>query len=67
MFVIGRDVITSLLLDGSASDPGEQEVLPNLTLRAEAFTITDDLCALVHNACGPVVKTWFLDKIGQSI
>ncbi|CAO2834117.1 unnamed protein product [Amaranthus hypochondriacus] len=53
-FVLGCDA--SVLLDGSASGPGEQEVLPNLTLRAEAFAIIDDLRALVHNACGPVVS-----------
>ncbi|KNA07473.1 hypothetical protein SOVF_171340, partial [Spinacia oleracea] len=53
-FVQGCD--GSVLLDGSTSGPSEQDAPPNLTLRAAAFTIIDDLRALVHNACGPIVS-----------
>ena len=45
-----------MLLDGSASGPGEQEADPNLTLRKEAFDIIDDLRERVHKACGRVVS-----------
>ncbi|XP_042513532.1 peroxidase 12-like [Macadamia integrifolia] len=53
-FVQGCD--GSVLLDGSASGPSEQEAPPNLSLRAEAFQIINDLRALVHNKCGQVVS-----------
>ncbi|XP_021771549.1 peroxidase 12-like [Chenopodium quinoa] len=53
-FVQGCD--GSVLLVGSASGPDEQDAPPNLTLRAEAFKIIEDLRALVHNACGPIVS-----------
>ncbi|KAK1553945.1 hypothetical protein Q3G72_005562 [Acer saccharum] len=53
-FVQGCD--GSVLLDGSASGPGEQEATPNLTLRKEAFDIIDDLRERVHKACGRVVS-----------
>nr|ACN60161.1 peroxidase [Tamarix hispida] len=53
-FVQGCD--GSVLLDGSASGPGEQSDIPNLTLRAEAFKIINDLRALVHKTCGRVVS-----------
>ncbi|KAH7568098.1 hypothetical protein JRO89_XS07G0236800 [Xanthoceras sorbifolium] len=53
-FVLGCE--GSVLLDGSASGPGEQEAIPNLTLRKEAFEIIDDLRARVHKECGRVVS-----------
>ncbi|KAA8546593.1 hypothetical protein F0562_002668 [Nyssa sinensis] len=53
-FVQGCD--GSVLLDGSASGPSEQEAPPNLTLRPEAFEIINDLRALVHNQCSRVVS-----------
>lgn len=46
----------SVLLDGSASGPGEQEAPPNLSLRAESFEIINDLRRLVHEECGRVVS-----------
>ncbi|KAK8661411.1 hypothetical protein V6N13_091016 [Hibiscus sabdariffa] len=51
-FVQGCDA--SVLLDGSASGPSEQDAPPNLTLRG--FKIINDLRALVHKACGRVVS-----------
>ncbi|KAM7507926.1 hypothetical protein LguiA_018379 [Lonicera macranthoides] len=53
-FVQGCD--GSVLLDGSASGPSEQEAPPNLSLRATAFQIIDDLREIVHKACGRVVS-----------
>ncbi|GMH31634.1 hypothetical protein Nepgr_033478 [Nepenthes gracilis] len=53
-FVQGCD--GSLLLDGTASDPSEKEAAPNLSLRAEAFTVIDELSALVQDECGQVVS-----------
>ncbi|KAL2894448.1 Peroxidase 12 [Bienertia sinuspersici] len=53
-FVQGCDA--SVLLDGSASGPSEQDAPPNLTLRAQAFKIIDDLQALVQSTCGPIVS-----------
>jgi peroxidase len=53
-FVQGCDA--SVLLDGSASGPSEQEAPPNLTLRPEAFEIIEDLRELVHKQCGRVVS-----------
>ncbi|KAJ4826930.1 Peroxidase 12 [Turnera subulata] len=53
-FVQGCD--GSVLLDGSASGPGEQQAPPNLSLRARAFQIINDLRRRVHNACGRVVS-----------
>lgn len=46
----------SVLLDGSASGPGEQSAPPNLSLRAEAFKIINDLRQRVHDKCGRVVS-----------
>jgi peroxidase len=46
----------SVLLDGSASGPSEQDAPPNLTLRARAFEIIDDLRERVHKECGRVVS-----------
>jgi peroxidase len=37
----------SVLLDGSASGPSEQDAPPNLSLRAEAIEIINDLRELV--------------------
>ncbi|KAA8546592.1 hypothetical protein F0562_002669 [Nyssa sinensis] len=53
-FVQGCD--GSVLLDGSASGPSEQEATPNLTLRPEAFEIINDLRARVHKQCRRVVS-----------
>ncbi|KAK4390930.1 Peroxidase 12 [Sesamum angolense] len=53
-FVQGCD--SSVLLDGSASGPSEQAAPPNLSLRAEAFRIIDDLRRRVHDKCGRVVS-----------
>jgi peroxidase len=52
-FVQGCD--SSVLLDGSASGPGEQEAPPNLTLRAQAFKIIDEINELVKKQCGTAV------------
>ncbi|KAL0438270.1 UNVERIFIED_CONTAM: Peroxidase 12 [Sesamum latifolium] len=53
-FVQGCD--GSMLLDGSASGPSEQAAPPNLSLRAEAFRIINDLQRRVHDKCGRVVS-----------
>uniref|UniRef100_A0A6N2NIR9 Peroxidase n=1 Tax=Salix viminalis TaxID=40686 RepID=A0A6N2NIR9_SALVM len=53
-FVQGCDA--SVLLDGSASGPSEQDAIPNQTLRAKAFEIIDDLRERVHKECGRVVS-----------
>ncbi|KAL5560228.1 hypothetical protein UlMin_036439 [Ulmus minor] len=53
-FVQGCD--GSVLLDGSASGPSEQDAPPNLTLRQRAFEIIDDLRARIHKKCGRVVS-----------
>ncbi|GLT45581.1 hypothetical protein SLA2020_194040 [Shorea laevis] len=46
----------SVLLDGSASGPSKQDATPNLTLRAKAFEIINDLREHVHKECGRVVS-----------
>ncbi|KAK2972583.1 hypothetical protein RJ640_020136 [Escallonia rubra] len=53
-FVQGCD--GSVLLDGSHSGPSEKDAPPNLTLRARAFKIIDDLRRRVHEECGRVVS-----------
>ncbi|KAK8951987.1 Cationic peroxidase SPC4 [Platanthera zijinensis] len=53
-FVQGCD--GSVLLDGSASGPSEQEAPPNLTLRPAAFKAINDLRALIDQKCGRVVS-----------
>ncbi|CAI9116486.1 OLC1v1017647C1 [Oldenlandia corymbosa var. corymbosa] len=53
-FVQGCD--GSVLLDGSSSGPSEKSAVPNLTLRAQAFTIINDLRRRVHRECGQVVS-----------
>ncbi|CAI9116484.1 OLC1v1017645C1 [Oldenlandia corymbosa var. corymbosa] len=53
-FVQGCD--GSVLLDGSASGPSEKSAIPNLTLRARAFKIINDLRHRVHRECGRVVS-----------
>ncbi|KAJ4701067.1 Peroxidase [Melia azedarach] len=53
-FVQGCD--GSVLLEGSAAGPGEQQSIPNLTLRKQAFEIINDLRARVHKKCGRVVS-----------
>lgn len=46
----------SVLLDGSATGPSEQGAPPNLSLRAEAFRIINDLRRRVQKTCGRVVS-----------
>lgn len=46
----------SILLDGSAGGPGEQDAPPNLTLRPAAFKALNDLQVLVTQACGQTVS-----------
>ncbi|KAI7733897.1 hypothetical protein M8C21_031924, partial [Ambrosia artemisiifolia] len=46
----------SVLLDGSASGPSEKDAPPNLSLRAQAFVIIENLRRLVHNACNRTVS-----------
>ncbi|CAN6555561.1 unnamed protein product [Malus baccata var. baccata] len=53
-FVQGCD--GSVLLEGSASGPSEQDAPPNLSLRAKAFEIINDLRDRVHKKCGRVVS-----------
>ncbi|KAH9611339.1 hypothetical protein KSS87_016533 [Heliosperma pusillum] len=53
-FVQGCD--GSVLLDGSASGPSEQNAPPNLSLRPEAFQIINRIRALVQRECGRVVS-----------
>lgn len=53
-FVQGCDA--SVLLDGSTSGPSEQDAPPNLTLRARAFQIINDLRERIHKECGRVVS-----------
>ncbi|XP_059649675.1 peroxidase 12-like [Cornus florida] len=53
-FVQGCD--GSVLLDGSASGPSEKEAPPNLSLRAGAFKVIEDLRELVQKECGRVVS-----------
>ncbi|KAI3919867.1 hypothetical protein MKW98_001123 [Papaver atlanticum] len=53
-FVQGCD--GSVLLDGSASGPSEKNAPPNLSLKAEAFRIIEDLRARVHSTCGRIVS-----------
>jgi peroxidase len=53
-FVQGCDA--SVLLDGSASGPGEQQAPPNLTLRPAAFKAINEIRALIDKACGVVVS-----------
>ncbi|KAL3737156.1 hypothetical protein ACJRO7_025990 [Eucalyptus globulus] len=53
-FVKGCDA--SVLLDGSASGPSEQDAPPNRSLRPTAFKIIDDLRELVDKKCGRVVS-----------
>jgi peroxidase len=53
-FVQGCD--GSVLLDGSASGPSEQDAPPNLTLRPEAFEFIDAVRRRVDEECGTVVS-----------
>ncbi|XP_039158934.1 peroxidase 12-like [Eucalyptus grandis] len=53
-FVQGCDA--SVLLDGSASEPSEQDAPPNRSLRRAALQIIDDLRGLVEKKCGRVVS-----------
>ncbi|CDP16439.1 unnamed protein product [Coffea canephora] len=53
-FVQGCD--GSVLLDGSAGKPSEQQAIPNLTLRLESFKIINDLRSRVQKECGTVVS-----------
>lgn len=53
-FVQGCDA--SLLLTGTSSDPGELEDIPNLTLRASAIAIINEIKAAVEANCSGVVS-----------
>lgn len=53
-FVQGCDA--SLLLTGTSSDPGELEDTPNLTLRASAIAIINEIKAAVEANCSGVVS-----------
>lgn len=53
-FVQGCDA--SVLLDGSASGPSEQDAPPNLTLRPKAFEIIDDIKKNVDAICSKTVS-----------
>lgn len=53
-FVQGCD--GSVLLDGSTSGPSEQDAPPNLSLRAKAFEIINDIKRRVDKACKVVVS-----------
>ncbi|KAK4747357.1 hypothetical protein SAY87_026394 [Trapa incisa] len=53
-FVQGCD--GSVLLDGSASGPGEKDAPPNLSLRGRAFEIINELRDQLENKCGRVVS-----------
>lgn len=53
-FVQGCDA--SILLTGTSSDPSEQEALPNLTLRPEAFEIINNIKEAVEAKCSGVVS-----------
>eukprot|EP01018_Ginkgo_biloba_P009032 Gb_37313 [translate_table: standard] len=53
-FVQGCD--GSVLLDGSTSGPSEKDAPPNLTLRAKAFAIINDIKQRVEAACRGVVS-----------
>lgn len=46
----------SVLLNGSASGPSEQDAPPNFSLRAKGFQIIDDLRRRVHKECGRIVS-----------
>uniref|UniRef100_J3L854 Peroxidase n=1 Tax=Oryza brachyantha TaxID=4533 RepID=J3L854_ORYBR len=52
-FVQGCDA--SVLLDGSATGPGEQQAPPNLTLRPSAFKAVNDIRDRLDKACGAAV------------
>lgn len=53
-FVQGCDA--SLLLTGTSTDPGELEDIPNLTLRASAVALINELKAAVEANCSGVVS-----------
>lgn len=53
-FVLGCDA--SVLLDGSASGPGEQSAIPNLTLRPEAFQIINNIKESLEAVCPTTVS-----------
>lgn len=53
-FVQGCDA--SILLDGSASGPSEQSAIPNLSLRAQAFKIINDIKENVEAICPNTVS-----------
>jgi peroxidase len=52
-FVQGCDA--SVLLDGSATGPGERQAPPNLTLRPSAFKAVNDIRDRLEKACGATV------------
>jgi len=46
----------SLLLTGTTTDPGEQDAPPNLTLRARAFQLINEIKTAVEANCSGVVS-----------
>ena len=46
----------SVLLESSTNEISEKYAPPNLSLRARAFEIIDDLRAILHKKCGRVVS-----------
>ena len=54
LFVQGCDA--SVLLNGLASGPSEQDAPPNLTLRQKTFEIINDIKRRVDKACSVVVS-----------
>lgn len=53
-FVQGCDA--SIMLNGTSSEPSEQEAIPNLTLRAQAFKIINEIKEAVEDKCSGVVS-----------
>ncbi|KAL6616755.1 hypothetical protein ACP70R_039025 [Stipagrostis hirtigluma subsp. patula] len=53
-FVQGCDA--SILLDKTATEPSEQEAIPNQTLRKAAFKAVNDIRDRLERACGRVVS-----------
>ena len=54
IFCQGCDAL--ILLNGTSSDPSEQQATPNLTLRAAAFEIINEIKAAVEANCSGVVS-----------
>ncbi|GLJ25105.1 hypothetical protein SUGI_0480130 [Cryptomeria japonica] len=53
---IAQGYDASVMLDGSANGPSEQDATPNLTLRKKDFEIINDIKELVDKACDVVIS-----------